>query len=108
MSYLNAHTPHIVLDRCVNYRKKKMCTHPHLITLLFGENRGLEELRRVVAARSGIDRVDVPIPYEPDQDIVPFEEADLATRLKALMAASWLFEGWPSPFAEYSCEPLES
>ena len=72
----------------------------HLVTLLFGENRGLEAFRSVVASRSGVDRTDVPAPYEPDQDIVPFEEADVSTRAKVSTAASWLFREWPARFIE--------
>ena len=70
----------------------------HLITLLFGENRGLENLRRVVARRSGVARVDVPVPYEPDPDIVPFEEATSSSRARVSLAAHWLFREWPSRF----------
>lgn len=72
----------------------------HLITLLFGENRGLENLRRVVASRSGTPRIDVPIPYEPDQDIVPFEEANVSFRSKVVLAAHWLFQDWPERFID--------
>ena len=72
----------------------------HLITLLFAENRGLETLRRIVCSRSGVTRVDIPIPYEPDQDIVPFEEADAATRATVSLAAGWLFQDWPNRFIE--------
>ena len=72
----------------------------HLITLLYGENRGLETLRGIVASRSGVERVDVPTPYEPDRDIVSFEEADVLSRSRALLAASWLFRDWPVRFVE--------
>ena len=72
----------------------------HLITLLYGENRGFENLRRVVAERSGIARTDMPIPYEPDQDIVAFEEADVTSRSIVLLAASWLFQEWPTRFIQ--------
>lgn len=57
-----------------------------------------------MSARSTVDRVDVPIPYEPDQDIVPFEEADLATRVRTLLAATWLFDNWPERFIDCCVE----
>ena len=74
----------------------------HLITLLYGENRGLESLRRVVSSHSATERVDIPIPYESDEDVVSFEEANVVTRSKVLSAASWLLEDWPVRFLE-SC-----
>jgi len=55
----------------------------HLITLLYGENRGLEGLRRVVSSHSGTERVDIPIPYESDEDVVSFEEANVVTRSRS-------------------------
>jgi len=56
----------------------------HIVSLLFGENRGLEGLRKVVAKNSGMERVDIPIPYEPDVELLAFEEADVLTRSKVL------------------------
>jgi hypothetical protein len=72
----------------------------HMITLLYGENRGLEGLRKVVARHSGTERVDLPIPYKPDEGAVPFEESDVGTRYKVLSAASWLIDEWPGRFLE--------
>jgi hypothetical protein len=76
----------------------KLAVLRHLVTLLFGENRGLENLRRAVASHSGITRVDLPVPYGPDEYITPFEEAEVFSRLKVSLAAHWLFQYWPSRF----------
>jgi hypothetical protein len=75
-------------------------TFRHLITLLFGENRGLEELRRIVASSSCLPRPDKTMPYEPDADVVPFEEASVAERAGAMMSADWLIEDWPERFVQ--------
>ncbi len=70
----------------------------HIVSLLFGENRGLEELRQVVTQRSCAKRVDKPIPYEPDEEILAFEETDVVTRFHVLQAANWLMKDWPARF----------
>ena len=64
---------------------KRFAVLRHLVTLLFRENRGLERLRQIVAQRSGASRVDMPTPQEPD--IVQFEEADIYTRSRVMLAA---------------------
>jgi hypothetical protein len=69
-----------------------------IVSLLFGENRGLEELRQVVARRSGAPRIDMPNPYEPDAEILSFEEADVHARAAVLNAAGWLIQDWPTRF----------
>jgi hypothetical protein len=40
----------------------------------------------------------MPIPYEPDAEILSFEEADVYTRAAVLTAASWLIQDWPTRF----------
>ena len=67
----------------------------HLVSLIFGENRGLEEFRKVVARSSSAKRVDIPIPYEPGVELLAFEEADVVTRSHVLGAANWLMDDWP-------------
>jgi hypothetical protein len=70
----------------------------HIVSLIVGENLGLEHFRRVVAERSGLSRVDVPLPYEPDAEILAFEELPVGSRALSLEAAVWLTEEWPVRF----------
>lgn len=72
----------------------------HIVTLIVGQNLGLEYFRRVVADWSGLSRVDVPLPYEPDAEILHFEELSLLSRASALEAAVWLTEEWPTRFVD--------
>lgn len=72
----------------------------HILTLIVGPNLGLEQLRRVVANCSLVSRVDVPLPYEPDAEILPFEELAVESRVLALQAATWLAEKWPTRFVD--------
>jgi TniQ len=72
----------------------------HIVSLIFGENRALEEFRQVVARLSSARRVDRPVPYEPDVELLTFEEADVLTRSHVLWAANWLMEEWPARFVE--------
>jgi hypothetical protein len=70
----------------------------HIIDLLAGEDNGLEDLRAVVAKRSGIPRADTGPSYEPDVDSASFEELSAETRELALEAALWLIGNWPTRF----------
>jgi hypothetical protein len=72
----------------------------HIVSLIYGDNRGLEGFRRVVAASSSAKRVDVPIPYEPDGELLSFEETDVISRSHVLQAAGWLVENWPQRFID--------
>jgi hypothetical protein len=83
---------------------ERFVTLRHLVSLLYGENLGLESFRSVVAQHCGIDRVDIRIPYESDQHILPYEESDVATRANVLSAAIWLTEDWPNRFVSCSRE----
>lgn len=76
----------------------------HIVSLLFGENRGLEEFRSVVSRHSSMKRVDIPIPYEPDVEILAFEESNIETRSQVLCATGWLMEEWPDRFIECCSE----
>jgi hypothetical protein len=58
----------------------------HIVNLIAGENLGLERFWQVVADRSGLPRVDVPLPYEPDEEILHFEELTVRSRALALEA----------------------
>jgi hypothetical protein len=75
----------------------------HIIDLLAGEDNGLENLRAVVAKRSGIPRADPEPSYEPDVDITSFEELSAEARELALEAALWLSDKWPTRFL-WCCE----
>lgn len=70
----------------------------HIVSLIVGQNLGLEYFRRVVADLSGLERVDLPLPYEPDAEILPFEELPVRSRALALEAAIWLTKEWPMRF----------
>lgn len=72
----------------------------HIVNLIAGENRGLERFRQIIANRSGLSRVDVPLPYEPDEEILHFEELSVRSRALALEAAIWLLEEWPTRFVD--------
>jgi hypothetical protein len=72
----------------------------HILTLIVGPNLGLEQFRRVVANRSHVGRVDVPLPYEPDAEILPFEELTVESRALALQTAIWLAGEWPTRFVD--------
>jgi hypothetical protein len=72
----------------------------HIVSLIVGQNLGLESFRRVIADRSGLSRVDVPLPYEPDAEILHFEELTVRSRALALEAAIWLIEEWPTRFVD--------
>ena len=72
----------------------------HIVSLIVGQNLGLERFRQVVADRTGLSRVDVPLPYEPDEDILHFEELAVRSRALALEAAIWLLEEWPARFVD--------
>jgi hypothetical protein len=65
---------------------------------------GLERFRQVVADLSSTKRVDIPAPYEPDVELLAFEEADTLTRSHVLQAASWLMIEWPARFIRCSRE----
>jgi hypothetical protein len=72
----------------------------HMVSLIFGENRGLEEFRDVIARSSCTKRVDIRLPYEPDVELLAFEEADVLTRSHVLSAATWLMADWPARFVD--------
>jgi hypothetical protein len=72
----------------------------HIVSLIFAENRALEEFRKIVATKSGSVRVDIPIPYEPDVELFAYEEADVHTRSQVLIAANWLIAEWPDRFIQ--------
>ena len=72
----------------------------HIVSLIVGRNLGLERFRQVIADRSGLSRVDVPLPYEPDEEILHFEELTVRSRASALQAAIWLLEEWPTRFVD--------
>jgi TniQ len=72
----------------------------HIVSLIVGQNLGLERFRQVIADRSGLSRVDVPLPYEPDAEILHFEELAVRSRALALEAAIWLLEEWPTRFVD--------
>ncbi|MBB5315824.1 hypothetical protein [Tunturibacter empetritectus] len=72
----------------------------HIVSLIVGQNLGLERFRQVIADRSGLPRVDVPLPYEPDAEMLHFEELAVHARVLALEAAIWLTEEWPTRFVD--------
>jgi hypothetical protein len=83
---------------------ERFLTLRHLVSLLYGENLGLESFRNVVSQRCGIDRVDIRTPYKSDEHLLPYEESDVRTRAYVLSAATWLTEDWPNRFVSCSRE----